>query len=115
MSVLQMAARGCVAGMAGVPWSRVVGAASANQGGVDPDAVSSWRLSAATERTMTEVREQRIDYNDVPVCVCVCVCVCRCRCVKGQLGYNCVYTHPLISPIWANVFDISNPAGMKDS
>lgn len=53
--LFQMAARVCAAGTAVAPWSRVAGAASARLDGVDPDAASSWKLTAVTEPTTTEV------------------------------------------------------------
>lgn len=51
----QMAARVCAAGTVAAPWSRVAGAASARLDGVDPDAASSWKLTAVTAPTTMEV------------------------------------------------------------
>lgn len=50
-----MAAQVCAVGMAAVPWSRVVGAASARLDGVGLDAVLSWKLTAVMGPTTTEV------------------------------------------------------------
>lgn len=51
----QMAAQVCAVGMGAVPWSRVVGAASARLDGVGLDAVLSWKLTAVMGPTTTEV------------------------------------------------------------
>lgn len=50
-----MAAQVCAVGTAAAPWSRVAGAASARLDGVDPDAASSWKLTAVMDPTTTEV------------------------------------------------------------
>lgn len=54
-TLLQTDAQVCAAGMGAVPWSRVVGAASARLDGVGLDAALSWKLTAVMEPTTTEV------------------------------------------------------------